>query len=257
MLVDHARATVGGTRAALRLDVGSRSRRPRPCGSARPSRSTPLMRVWAVNGTNVRVQLVRRRARAGRTSPWPAPRCCGLRASRRPARPAARRRPAPARSRPAPGGTPTAWRLPRVMVPVLSSSSTSTSPAASTARPDVAITFACIMRSMPAMPMADSRPPMVVGIRQTSSATSTVTRDRRALPGRLDAVDRERQQRDAVASRKMIVSAASRMVSAISLGVFWRLAPSTMRDHAVEEGLARVGGDRARRASRTARACRR
>ena len=30
------------------------------------------------------------------------------------------------------------------------------------------------MRPMPAMPMADSRPPMVVGIRQTSRATSTV-----------------------------------------------------------------------------------
>jgi hypothetical protein len=31
------------------------------------------------------------------------------------------------------------------------------------------------MRLMPATPMADSRPPMVVGIRHTSSATSTVT----------------------------------------------------------------------------------
>ena len=61
------------------------------------------------------------------------------------------------------------------MVPVLSSSSTSTSPAASTARPDIAITFAWIMRSMPAMPMAESSPPIVVGMRQTSSATSTVT----------------------------------------------------------------------------------
>ncbi len=68
----------------------------------------------------------------------------------------------------------TAWRLPSVIVPVLSSSSTSTSPAASTARPDMAITLRWIMRSMPAMPMAESRPPMVVGIRQTSSATSTV-----------------------------------------------------------------------------------
>ena len=66
-----------------------------------------------------------------------------------------------------------AWRLPSVMVPVLSSSSTSTSPAASTARPEVAITLACIMRLMPATPMADSRPAMVVGIRHTSSATST------------------------------------------------------------------------------------
>ena len=60
------------------------------------------------------------------------------------------------------------------MVPVLSSSNTSMSPAASTARPEVAITLAWIMRSMPAMPMADRRPPMVVGIRQIRSATSTV-----------------------------------------------------------------------------------
>jgi hypothetical protein len=65
--------------------------------------------------------------------------------------------------------------LPSVIVPVLSSSSTSTSPAASTARPETAITLAWIMRSMPAMPIAESKPPMVVGIRQTSSATSTVT----------------------------------------------------------------------------------
>ena len=67
-----------------------------------------------------------------------------------------------------------ACRLPKVMVPVLSSSSVSTSPAASTARPDMASTLKRISRSMPAMPMADSRPPMVVGISVTSSATSTV-----------------------------------------------------------------------------------
>ena len=65
-------------------------------------------------------------------------------------------------------------RLPSVMVPVLSSSSVSTSPAASTARPLMAITFLRSRRSMPAMPMADSSPPMVVGIRQTSSATIAV-----------------------------------------------------------------------------------
>jgi hypothetical protein len=52
--------------------------------------------------------------------------------------------------------------------------STSTSPAASTARPLVAMMLAWIMRSMPAMPMAESRPPIVVGMRQTRSATSTV-----------------------------------------------------------------------------------
>ena len=67
-----------------------------------------------------------------------------------------------------------AWRLPWVIVPVLSSNSTSQSPAASTARPDVAITLARIIRPMPATPIADSRPPIVVGIRHTSSATSTV-----------------------------------------------------------------------------------
>src|SRR5664279_3870331 len=61
------------------------------------------------------------------------------------------------------------------MVPVLSISSTSTSPAASTARPEVAITLACIMRLMPATPIAESKAPIVVGIRQTSSATSVVT----------------------------------------------------------------------------------
>ena len=65
-------------------------------------------------------------------------------------------------------------RLPKVMVPVLSSSSVSTSPAASTARPEVAMTLKRTRRSMPAMPMAESRPPIVVGISVTSSAASTV-----------------------------------------------------------------------------------
>ncbi len=68
-----------------------------------------------------------------------------------------------------------ACRLPRVIVPVLSSSSVLTSPAASTARPDMASTLCWIRRSMPAIPMAESRPPIVVGIRQTSSDTSTNT----------------------------------------------------------------------------------
>ena len=51
--------------------------------------------------------------------------------------------------------TSSAMRLPKVMVPVLSSSRVSTSPAASTARPEVASTLKRISRSMPAMPMAD------------------------------------------------------------------------------------------------------
>jgi hypothetical protein len=68
-----------------------------------------------------------------------------------------------------------AWRLPSVMVPVLSSSSTSTSPEASTARPLIARTLCWSRRSMPAMPMALNKPPMVVGIKHTSSAISTGT----------------------------------------------------------------------------------
>ena len=68
-----------------------------------------------------------------------------------------------------------ACRLPSVMVPVLSSSSVLTSPAASTARPDIASTLCCTSRSIPAIPIADSSAPMVVGIRHTSRATSTIS----------------------------------------------------------------------------------
>ncbi|MNR17723.1 hypothetical protein D3C85_1344040 [compost metagenome] len=57
-----------------------------------------------------------------------------------------------------------------VMVPVLSNNSTSISPAVSTAFPDLVITLALSALSMPAMPMADNRPPMVVGIKQTNKA---------------------------------------------------------------------------------------
>ena len=39
----------------------------------------------------------------------------------------------------------------------------------------MAMTFFWIIRSIPAMPIAESSAPMVVGIRQTSSATRTVT----------------------------------------------------------------------------------
>jgi len=72
------------------------------------------------------------------------------------------------------GTNSAACRLPRVMVPVLSSSSVDTSPAASTARPDMASTLRWTRRSMPAMPIADSSAPIVVGIRQTSNAVSTI-----------------------------------------------------------------------------------
>ncbi|MDR8957034.1 hypothetical protein FEP76_05558 [Burkholderia multivorans] len=128
---------------------------------------------------------------------------------------------------PGAGTNSDAWRLPSVIVPVLSSSSTSTSPAASTARPDVAITFACIIRLIPATPIADSRPPIVVGIRQTSSATSAVIVT--TWPVFIASTENiENGSSVAVASSITIVSATSRIVSATSFGVFLRFAPSTI-----------------------------
>ena len=138
------------------------------------ARSTPLMRVWAVNGTKVAVAGARSRPRrpnlslarttmlrpsgvsSARDASWAASASCS-------------------RVMPGAGRKSAAWRLPSVMVPVLSRRSTSMSPAASTARPEVARTLRWRRRSMPAMPMALSRPPMVVGIRQTSSAISVVS----------------------------------------------------------------------------------
>ena len=115
----------------------------------------------------------RLRARAGHIFPWPKRRWSGL-----PGVSSAREASWAASASssiltPGAGMNSVAWRLPRVMVPVLSSSSTSTSPAASTARPLVARTLRRIRRSMPAMPMALNKPPMVVGIRQTISDSST------------------------------------------------------------------------------------
>ncbi|MNE41680.1 hypothetical protein D3C80_1357620 [compost metagenome] len=70
--------------------------------------------------------------------------------------------------------TSVAMRLPKVMVPVLSSSRVSTSPAASTARPEVARTFTFSSRSMPAMPTAERRPPIVVGMSVMNRAPRTM-----------------------------------------------------------------------------------
>ena len=163
----------------------------------------------------------RARARAGRTAPWRARRSSGPRASRRRARRAARPRRARAPRRPSTGTNSEAWRLPSVIVPVLSSRSTSTSPEASTARPDIASTLRCTSRSMPAMPIAESSAPIVVGISATSSAIRTVCEiggaARRARTG----------CSVTTAARKVIVSPASRMLSAISFGVLRRSAPST------------------------------
>ena len=111
-------------------------------------------------------------------------------------------------------------RLPKVIVPVLSSSSVSTSPAASTARPDFAMTLARTSRSMPAMPIAESSPPMVVGISVTNSATRKAT-------GIVAPAKRAKGSSVTTTKRKISVKPTSRMLSAISFGVFCRSAPST------------------------------
>ena len=73
---------------------------------------------------------------------------------------------------------------------------------------------------MPAMPIAESSAPMVVGMRQTSRAMSTVTVTE--VPAYT-----AKGWRVTTAKTKMMVSPARRMLRAISLGVFCRLALST------------------------------
>ncbi len=144
---------------------------------------------------------------------------------------------------PAAGRKAAAWRLPRVMVPVLSSRRTSTSPAASTARPEVAITLCSISRLMPATPIAESRPPMVVGIRQTRSAASTVMASRRRRGRSAPRPSARRAAGWRRPSGRRSVSAASRIDRAISLGVLPRRAPSTILIIRSMKGFAGVGGD--------------
>ncbi len=122
---------------------------------------------------------------------------------------------------PSAGMKSVAMRLPRVIVPVLSRRTTSTSPAASTARPERAITLCRMRRSMPAIPMAGRRPPMVVGMRQTRSATRTGT----AIVTPLYAAKGERV---ATTTIKRTVSPTRRISRAISFGVFCRFALSTI-----------------------------
>ena len=89
---------------------------------------------------------------------------------------------------------------------------------------------------MPAMPIAESRPPIVVGIRHTSSATRTIDRllgvgehrERLQRHGREQEDDREPGQQD------------------VERDLVRRLLPRGAldeRDHPVEERLARARGD--------------
>ena len=73
---------------------------------------------------------------------------------------------------------------------------------------------------MPAIPIADSSAPIVVGISATSSAISVVSEI--SVPA-----NRPNGRSVATTITKISVSAASRMFRAISFGVLRRSAPST------------------------------
>src|SRR4249920_462787 len=118
------------------------------------------------------------------------------------------------------------------MVPVLSSRMTSTSPEASTARPLIASTLKRATRSIPAMPMADRRPPIVVGMRHTSRAV-------RATVSTVVPAYSPNGRSVTVAIRNTIDSPASRIASAISFGV------RCDADHEPVADEGRTAGDRA------------
>ena len=160
--------TSSGIATAPRGDraAGALAHGPRPS-----ARSTPDMRVCAVNSTNVAPSVADVGGRAlgqGELDDRASFRRL-VGEAREPGRVAH----LVLRSRPSAGTKRDARRLPYVIVPVLSSSRVLTSPAASTARPDIARTLTRTSRSMPAMPIALSSAPIVVGMRQTSSAIST------------------------------------------------------------------------------------
>ncbi len=89
---------------------------------------------------------------------------------------------------------------------------------------------------MPAMPMAESRPPIVVGIRQTSSEISTKT-----VCGAVG-VDRERLQRDD-GEQKDDGQAGEQDVQRDLVRRLLPLGAFDQRDHAVEKRLAGIRGD--------------
>ena len=191
---------------------------PAPLRRRVPLMSTPLMRVCAVNGT--------KRACSEPRSCSRMPYCLASTTIERPSGVSSASDANWAASASSASGTPgigtkaAAWRLPSVIVPVLSSSSTSTSPEASTARPDSASTLRRTSRSMPAIPIALSSAPIVVGISATSSAIRTVME--MSVPAYSP-----NGRKVTTTTRNTIVRPASRIESAISFGVLRRAAPST------------------------------
>ena len=129
-----------------------------------------------------------------------------------------------------------ARRLPIVIVPVLSSRSTSTSPEASTARPERASTLRRTSRSMPAIPIADSSAPIVVGISATSSEISVVSE--------IEVWAKSPNGRSvATTIMKIRVSPAKQDPERDLVGCLAPLGALDERDHAVQEGLSGLLGD--------------
>ena len=129
-----------------------------------------------------------------------------------------------------------AWRLPSVIVPVLSSSSVSTSPAASTARPDMASTLKRTSRSMPAMPIADKQ--RADGRRDQRHEQRDQHDDRDRAAG-IGGEARDRHRREDEDDRHAGEQDVQR-------DLVRRLLPHRafdQRDHAVEEGRALRRGD--------------
>ena len=96
---------------------------------------------------------------------------------------------------------------------------------------------------MPAMPMAESSPPIVVGIRQTSSATSTVTVIGVPCPAACNAVDAKTAAASRRRKQKDDRHRGQQDVEGDFVGRLLPLGAFDQRDHAVEECFARVGGD--------------
>ena len=76
------------------------------------------------------------------------------------------------------------------------------------------------------MPIADNSPPIVVGIRQTIRATKTVIVITEPAPA-FSTLKRLNGSKVIQTRRKTIDNIANKIESAISFGVFWRLALST------------------------------
>ena len=106
----------------------------------------------------------------------------------------------------------------------------------------MASTLCCITRSMPAMPMAESSPPMVVGIRQTSSETSTVTVGAAPAPAAFTLYSGERLQRHHGQQEDQRQPGDHD----VQRDLVRRLLPLRafhQRDHAIEKRLARIRRD--------------